>query len=189
MLQYYIQYNEKANINYIYLLTLYSIAEYNSTTKRYDTITYKRFADIEEKTARVHRISVSTLIRIFKKQEYKPYISLDKMNKKITIHNDIKGCNKFIALSPKEADILIKSGDNLLARYYCYMKYYCGYSKSKKIDTTAKQFLTAIGLSTKSNNYLSILSSYNSLLAESGILQIEKYRDNNGHERNVYSLV
>lgn len=39
--KYYIIYDEKADINYIYLLFFISIAEYNPETKRYDIVRYK----------------------------------------------------------------------------------------------------------------------------------------------------
>lgn len=39
--QYYIIYDEKTNINYIYLLFFMSIAEYNTASNRYDIIIYK----------------------------------------------------------------------------------------------------------------------------------------------------
>jgi hypothetical protein len=65
--------------------------------------------------------------------------------------------------------------------------YYCGHSKSKEIDTTAKQFLAAWGYSTKSGNYLSKISEYNNLLSSKGLLKIRKARVGK-EERNYYSF-
>ena len=45
--------------------------------------------------------------------------------------------NKFITLSDSEIKFLIEQDNKLLNKYYLYLKYYCGYSKSKQIDTTA----------------------------------------------------
>ena len=56
-------------------------------------------------------------------------------------------------------------------------------------DTTAKQFLDALGYSTKSGSFVSRISEYNSLLVSNGLLKIKKYRDENGHERNIYSVL
>ena len=40
MKHYYIRYEPKAEINYIYLLYLYSLGEYNTTKKCFDTISH-----------------------------------------------------------------------------------------------------------------------------------------------------
>lgn len=188
MLQYYIPYDEKADISYIYLLTFYSIAEYNSITGLYDTIPYKSFEQLEERTAKIHRISAATIYRTLKNKKYRKYLYLDQKKKLIRINNNIKECNKFVVLSQREVDFIISNRDNLLAKYLIYRKYYCLHTRRKKSDTTAKQFLAAIGLSTKSNSYISKISEYNRLLVDNKFLTLEKYRDENGNERNLYGL-
>ena len=51
----------------------------------------------------------------------------------------------------------------LLCKYYIYLKYYCSLAKKAGIkqDFTAKQFLTAIGYSTKSQKQIDKISTYN----------------------------
>jgi len=55
-----------------------------------------------------------------------------------------------------------------------------------KQDFTAKQFLSAIGYSIKSQSQLDKISSYNNKLKEYGLISITTYRDELGHTRNVY---
>ena len=190
MKQYYIPYDETKDINYIYVLAFYKAATYNKLTKRYDTISYRSLSNLSEQIKSVSnkKISVSTLGRILKDSKYSMILSVPEDRKAIIIKNDIKSLNKFVVLSEKEADLLLDKDDILLAKYLLYLKYFCGYSKSKKINTTAKQFLLACGYSTNSNDYISRISEFNRLLVDQGIIKIEKYRDDNGNERNSYSL-
>ena len=68
--------------------------------------------------------------------------------KRIIIHNNIVNRKTpFICLNRDETNFLITMNDNLLCKYYIYLKYYCGYTKSKRIDSTAKQILFALGYS------------------------------------------
>lgn len=76
----------------------------------------------------------------------------------------------------------------MLTKYYLYLKYYCGYSKSKQIDTTANQILSAIGYSGNSGKYKDLLCAYNSLLLEKKFISIQKQRDDKGHSRNIYRV-
>lgn len=190
MKQYYIPYDEVKDINYIYILALYKTATFNKITKRYDTISYRSLENLKEqiKASSNKSISASTLGRILKDSKYSGLLYIPEDRKAVVLKNDIKGLKKFVVLSEKEADLLLDKEDILLAKYLLYLKYFCGYSKSKKINTTAKQFLAACGYSTKSNDYISMISEYNRLLVDEGIIKIEKYRDENGNERNSYSL-
>ena len=72
--------------------------------------------------------------------------------------------------------------------YYIYLKYYCSLAKKAGIkqDFTAKQFLTAIGYSTKSQKQIDKISTYNNKLKEQGLIIITPYRDELGHLRNCY---
>ena len=78
--------------------------------------------------------------------------------------------------------------DNLLCKYYIYLKYYCSLAEKAgtKQDFTAKQFLSAIGYSTNSQSQLDKISSYNKKLKEKGLIIITTYRDELGHTRNIY---
>ena len=188
MKKYYLPYNEREEANYIYVLMFYSLATYNNNSKRYDTITYTSIENLRMQLNAVSKtnISDSTLRRKLKDKRYNNFLEIDTKSKTIKVLNDIRECKKFVMLSDKEAQILMDQGDDLLATYYLYLKYYCGYSKSKTIDTTAKQFLAACGYSTSSNSYISKISEYNSFLTQQGLITITKFKDNNGYERNCY---
>ena len=79
----------------------------------------------------------------------------------------------------------------MLSTYYCYLKYNCGLSKVAgcRASFTAKQFLSAIGLSPNNNDNISKVSKYNTILVNEKMIQIQKYRDIFGHERNYYSIL
>ena len=186
---YFIPFDMSKNINYNYLISLYDVAEYNTLTKRYDTINYTSIKGLAETL----NISTKTLNNILSNAEYDKYISVNKQKRIITINNGFnndteKKKNPFVILTSAEIQILKKYADNLFYKYFIYMKYFCGYSKNKQQDFTALQFLEYCGYSTNSNNYISKLSQYNSLLLENKIISIKKYRDELGHIRNIYSI-
>ena len=187
MKYYYINFKPEANINYLHLFSIYDLAEYNTNTKAFDTINYSSIP----KLAEMLPFSASTLNRILTDDKYQDFISIDKENKTITINNSfVKGSqNKcFVRLSDNEIDFLRNEKDNLLCKYYIYIKYYCSLAEKLGIqqDFTAKQFLTAIGYSTKSNSQIDKLSTYNNKLKEEGLISITTYRDDLGHTRNCY---
>ena len=188
MKKYFLPYNEKDEVNYIYILMFYSIANFNNKSKRYDTIKYTNLNDLKTQLNNISKntISTSTICRLFKNTNYKMFFQIDSKSKTIEILNDIRECKKFVMLTDKEAQILMDKGDNFIATYYLYLKYYCGYSKSKTIDTTAKQFLAACGYSTKSNSYLSKVSDSNKFLKDQCLITITNFKDINGYERNCY---
>ena len=93
----------------------------------------------------------------------------------------------FVCLSREEVFFLYGIYDNLLFKYFMYLKYYCGYSKSKTTDSTAKQILLAIGYSANTS-YVDKLSEYNTHLKAEGLLHIKSYTDERGHKRNIYSI-
>ena len=184
---YYIYFKPEADINYLHLFSLYDLAVYNPTTKAYDTIKYSSI----KKLAELLPYSQATLNRLISNNEYKHFISIDKKEKIITLNcSVIKGSNnnRFVRLTGEEVKYLYKKNDNLLCKYYIYLKYYCSLSNKIKIkqDFTTKQFLSAIGYSTKSQSQIDKISSYNKMLKENGFISIEKYRDELGHTRNVY---
>ena len=93
-------------------------------------------------------------------------------------------------LTENEVKLLQAQNDNLLCKYYIYMKYYCSLAQlaGTKQDFTAKQFLASIGYSINSNSQLDKISGYNSLLKEKGLISIDTYRDDQGHTRNRYTI-
>lgn len=191
MKQYYIPYEANIDVNYIYVLLFYSIAEYNAKSKRFDVVKYTTQRDLTEKLNSKLKdygrtISAATVSRILNDERYSKFFQRDD-NKQITIQNDIKGCSSFVVLNEKEVDLILRENDILLAKYLLYLKYYCGYSKSKSIDTTTKQFLAAVGYSERSGKYISKVSELNKILSDSGFITIKKVRDTDGHERNIYA--
>lgn len=206
-MNFYIPYYENYNINYIYLLLLYKLAEANKKQWIRSIVNYSSFKDLMNRmndvassivkkqgtTAdKIQVISASTISRILNNTEYKEYFKWQKDEKRIILLNDFRKSNSskipFVSLDENAVSFLIEQNDNLLAKYYLYLKYYCGSSKNKQTDTTAKQFLDALGYSTKSGSFVSKISEYNSLLVSNGLLKIKKYKDENGHERNIYSM-
>ena len=206
---YYVPYYEEYNINYIYLLLFYRMAVVDKNLWIKNTVNYRSLKDLAKRmnelsnsirkeshnTAQeVQIISQSTISRILNNAEYSKYFEWQKDNKKIVLFNDFRNTTNskkipFVCLDEDVVSFLIEQNDNLLATYYLYLKYHCGSSKDKQTDTTAKQFLDALGYSTKSGSFVSKISEYNSLLVSKGLLKIKKYRDENGHERNIYSVL
>ena len=206
---YYVPYYEEYNINYIYLLLFYRMAVVDKNLWIKNTVNYRSLKDLAKRmnelsnsirkeshnTAQeVQIISQSTISRISNNAEYSKYFEWSKDEKRIFLFNDFRNTTNrtkipFVCLDDYVISFLIEQNDNLLATYYLYLKYHCGSSKDKQTDTTAKQFLDALGYSTKSGSFVSKISEYNSLLVSKRLLKIKKYRDENGHERNIYSVL
>lgn len=190
--QYYIIYDEKTDINYIYLLFFISIADYNPASKRFDIVRYKSIKKLADKINEVcgdNSISTSTLNRLLDRtDQYKNYLKFDRQNKIIYINNFIKDKSKFVYITQKEAEFFMKQKDNILFRYYLYHKYWCGFRKDKAHDSTAKQILLDLGYTNTSNRMFSLFSNYNGILSKNGFLIIQKYRDDMGNERNRYMI-
>lgn len=113
---YYLNFKPEANINYLYLFSLYDLADYNTASKAYDTIKYTSIS----KLAELLPFSTATLNRILSNDEYKHFLSIDKVNKEIILNcSVIKGSNNncFVRLSDKEVSFLYKCNDNLLCKY------------------------------------------------------------------------
>ena len=189
---FYIRYEPKANINYIYLFYLYSLAEYNTSTNLFDTVSYKSVRALQRLI--VERfgkgsISPSSLCRLLKDDRYRNYIKVDTEHNRIALQTATKGMPCFVVLTKREIDFLIDKKDNLLAKYYLYLKHFCGRGAVGTQDFTIKQFLKYCGYSDKSNSYVSLVSSYNTLLVENGFIRIENYTDEQGRTRNCYHLL
>ena len=181
---YYLRFRPTANIDYLYLLSFYDLAEYNIESKVFDTIHYPSMRVLAESL----KVSPKTVKRIFDNPAYAEFMSVDKSIKTITLYNTFaKGqTEQFVRLTADEVKLIREVNTNLFAKYLIYLKYYCGYTNNKT-DFTAQQFLSACGYSTKSNSTLDIISTYNGLLVERGFITIQKYRDELGHTRNRYA--
>lgn len=192
----YIYYCDSADIDYIFLLALYKIAKSNNTTKLKDTIQYKSLRDLQEQLTQAnYKISTAKIDRILKHkiQDYKEYFIYNNEQKTIKLLNDFRNIDTkskraFITLSAEQVEFLINSKNNLLCKYYLYIKYYCGKSKTNTTDFTIKQFLSAVGYSTNSNNNISKISELNGILQQNNMIKIQKYKDTQGHERNLYII-
>ena len=195
---YFIKFNPKAKINYRYIFMLHGIAHYNLNTRRYDTIYYRSINDLAQilkKRNEKNAPSYSTLNRLINDQNYTDYFSLE-YNHFVRLKNNFSKYSKkedetFVIISDKEADALIDQQEKLIYTYYCYIKYYCGLAQklNRSQDFTAKQFLSAAGLSTDNHDNLTRVSKYNQILVDKGLIKIDKYRDLYGHERNLFSII
>ena len=87
MKHYYLPFEPTADINYLHLLDLMEHAEYNKETKAFDTIRYVSVKKLADNLS----FSKSTLDRILDNPEYKPFLSVDRANKIITINNCFVG--------------------------------------------------------------------------------------------------
>ena len=187
MNKYYIPFDLSKNVNYNYIFSLYSIAEFDTDTKRYNIIKYKSF----KRLAEILNICDKTLKKILNDDNYKLFLTLDKQNKVIYLNNDFVNNNiPFVVLNENEVKILNKYNDNLLYKYFIYIKYFCGYAKQKNIQQnfTAKQFLEYCGYSTNSGDYISRIATFNGYLSNNGLIKINKIYDELGHKRNIYSI-
>ena len=195
MSKYFLHYDEKAKINYCFLFSLFLIAERNTKEHINNIILYdtqKELSDrIKEKCN--YNISASGISRILKNtEEYKIYFTKPEAENRIILNNNFKrgaaASNKFIILNEAEILFLLKQNNKLLNKYYLYLKYYCGFSRSKYIDTTANQILSAIGYSANCGSNKAALCKFNSLLLEQGFITITKSKDNKGYSRNFYKM-
>lgn len=183
--KYYLLYKDKVNIDYIYLLKIYKKAQCIDDDYIKNTIQFSSKKELAEKVD----IKYNALLNILKNQEYKDYFTVS--NNQLVINNNFKAdnkerVNKFVVLTEKEADILIQYNNNLLAKYFIYHKYYCGFSKYKCHNSTAKQILDTMGYSNKSNNYISQLSRFNKILVDENMIQIQNYIENGKHRIFYY---
>lgn len=197
MRNYFIKFDPKAQINYLYLFQLYGIAEHSIYTKSYDIIPYRTIKELAERLKAAYgkyAMSYSTLRRILYSIEYTNYfrdngLGYIKLNNEFSNRVNTEK-EPFIIITDKEANFLISQKKKELASYFCYIKYYCGFSAKagKKQDFTIKQYLQTIGKSVDNHNNISTISGYNTLLSREGYIKIEKYRDDLGNERNIYTV-
>lgn len=203
MRTYFLQYEEDTNINYLYLFLLHKVAVLDKATRLFNTV---RYNNLDELTISLNNeynkinssnkkpvVSKPTLSRVLNSDKCGNYFAYDRINKVITLQNNFSnrrtnGKAKFITLTDREIDFLLTQNNELLTRYYLFIKYYCGYSGKNETDFTANQFLEASNYSTKAGNYKTLLSSFNSLLVAEKLIAISKFRFN-GQERNKYRIL
>lgn len=194
MNKYYLPFVANRDIDYLFLLNLWDIADYNKDSKNYDTIRYSTLKGLAE----ILGISYSTLNRKLQNTKYSTFFTIDKENKTITLNNNTrKGSNnklkKFVLLSDVEVKIMRNQVNDkvLFSQYLVYIIYYCRLSEKngKPQNFTAKQFLSAFGYKTESNDMFSKISSFNTYLVKNKVINIERYDDELGHKRNIYTLV
>lgn len=198
-IRYYLPFIPKAQVDYLLLLDLADIAEYNIDTKQFDTIQFQSVSKLAERLNRNN----TTLTRHLEKSAYKPFFTYQKNNKRIILHTDFTATGiqqPFVVLTNIEVQIIryyeaqdkektdTKVNANLLCKYLMYLKYYCGYNKTRQTDTTEKQFLEACGYCGNSSSYKALIAKYNEILTRNKIFTIKKYRDELGHLRHRYSL-
>lgn len=184
--------------NYNYLIALYNLTEYNSNSKRNDIVTFDNIQQLERKInnldcGNITIVSYSTLRRLLKKESYQQFYTYYESDGKIIIYNDFRKTaqrtqNRFVIITAKESSILLNHNDKLLTYYYILQKVKCGSAKEKKHNSTICQMLQELGYS-QNSSYVSRISEYNRILTDNKLLSIEKYRDQNGNERNSYRLV
>ena len=193
--KYYIPYRPKANINYIYLLNLYKIAEKPVERRIKQDIGYKTIKELlsminSEKII----MSEATLRRVLNNKEYEQFFEIKEYGsmKQIILKNDFRSLSNdkkpFVVLCPKTYELLIQEEDNLLAKYTIYLKYMCGLNKGST-DVTADQFLNTFGYSIKSHNMKDQLCKYNTLLEEEEIVRIKRNMLEDGKRRNTYTFI
>ena len=203
MRTYFLQYEEDTSINYLYLLLLHKVAVLDKATRLFNAV---RYNNLEELTITLNEeynkintsnnkqvVSKPTLSRVLNSDKCGNYFTYNKTDKIITLQNNFSnrhtnGKAKFITLTDREINFLLIQNNELLTRYYLFIKYYCGFSGKNETDFTANQFLEASNYSTKAGNYKTLISSFNSLLVAEGFISISKFRFN-GQERNKYRIL
>lgn len=71
---YYLRFRPTANIDYLYLLAFYDLAEYNEESKVFDIIHYPSVRVLAESL----NISTATVNRILSNTEYNEFMCIDK---------------------------------------------------------------------------------------------------------------
>lgn len=104
---------------------------------------------------------------------------VDKKNKTITLLNSFAKTThvRYVSIDYRAFNYLRRKDDNLLIKYYLYLKYNYYLSNGKGIDNTAKQFLDACGYCSASGKYLSKVSEYTFNLSQDGIIDYKRYFD------------
>lgn len=83
--RYYILFDIKANVNYLYIFSLYDIAEYNTATKLKDTIHYVTIIGLADKID----LFRSAVIRMIDSNDYSSFSNSNKNDNKIILQAKI----------------------------------------------------------------------------------------------------
>ena len=86
MKHYYLPFPPMAKIDYVHLLALYDLAEYQTDTGTFDTIRYTSSAALAEQV----KLSSSTISRILKSEKYADFLIVDREHKVITLNNNFR---------------------------------------------------------------------------------------------------
>ena len=106
MRKYFLNYDEKATVNYSFLFALFCIAETNKKEKIDNIIVYKSLKELANKMQAKcgYYVSPSTISRILNDEKYLPYFS--KSGNTITLNTNYKkgvsASNKFVVLAENE---------------------------------------------------------------------------------------
>jgi hypothetical protein len=162
-------------------LRLYQQAEYCENTETYSIVKYSSEKELAERI----NTSKSTLDRKLNDKRYNDLFTVDKKNRVITLNNNYRKNkenkrDKVVLLNYNEVDFLLNEDDNLLTKYYLYIKYNCiriqeynKHNKTNKIqDFTAKQFFTATGYSYKSKEQENKLCKFRQKIQDNGFINI-----------------
>lgn len=194
-MSYFIPYEPTAKINYVYLLCLYKVAEYNKQTKCKDTITFNSIRDLSNRIKECTGIEIkqTTLYNFINRQSGNGYFNYDTATKSIYLQNNYnknfyknQTIKTFVILDEKHLSAIFEVKQQLFSKYLLYLVYFCGIRK--KSDHTISQFLSATGYSANSS-YVSQVSEYNCYLEQSNLISISRYRDKSGHVRNIYTII
>lgn len=188
--QYYIPLIFDNRINYLYFLRLYSIATYNTQEKIYNLIHYDSYKNLSSAL----QVSQPTISRYLSNEVNQQLFEIDKEKKTIYLKNQFRKSSSkekktlFVPLNEKEINYLIEQNDDLLVKYYLYLKWNCGKWNYRENNFTANQFLSAFGLCLQSGANKTKISGYNKKLITAGFIYISKWVDEKGRIRNTYTL-
>ena len=116
------------------------------------------------------------------------YFIIDFSQSQIRLKNQFKGKTgvRFITLTDEQLQQLTELKDDFLCKYYFYLRANCGTATNGTTDSTAEQALSALGYSTRSAEYKNKISSCNALLTRCRLIEVSRWRDEAGHDRNTY---
>lgn len=190
---FYIPFVPVLNINYWFIIGLYSVAKYNPKAKIKNIVEINTQKELAERLTNCgFPITAKSLSQYLKNEAYNDFFVYDRENKRLILKNDFKGKQgvKFITLNNNEVSTLLTirgtENETMLIKTFIYLKHYC--SLSNYVDDTQEQILSTIGYSAKSGENCRKLSDCVNKLQGLGLIKIQRLKDNKGYFRNVYSL-
>lgn len=165
-LNFYLPFEPAADVNYIFLFRLWELAEYDYLWKVYRTVKYDTLKSLAERL----RVSYDTLLRERKRKGNELFFAFNTKGKEILLNCCFRLKEKpFIMLTKKEVSFLLEQNDNLLCKYFIYIKYY---ASKRESSFTQEQFLSAVGYCSNSGKNKQKLTEYNKLLKEKGFINV-----------------